>query len=230
MTHHRAVQFRELCLVFNDLDFCYLPRAEGSAPSHCADLSCTVDASRFFANGGHHIVFALDCEGGQGSYNPHCGPIYRYGKNLWSAARGFIIFGDGAVMAEGWNGTAMPALAVIANTSGAGFDPVQHPVFTLRITAGYRSGTFANSMWIEIRTGGVANGALLFAGGIEGTEWGWNWMGGSRAAIGGIAAGFVPLSATGCVEELLPRSAPQAALLMSRFKLRMHPPDVSPGQ
>ena len=228
MTHHRDVQVRELSLAFNDLDFCYLPRAAGSAPSHCADFLCTVDASRFFSNGGHHIVFALDCEGGQGGYNPHCGPILRHGKNLWSAARGFIIFGDGAVMAEGWNGTAMPALAVIANTVGAGFDPVRHPVFTLRITAGYRRGAFANSMRIEIRLGESAKGALLFAGGIDGAEWGWSWRGGSKAAMGGIAAGFVPPVATGCVEELLPRSAPHAALVMSRFKFRIHPPSTAP--
>ena len=224
MTYHRTVPSRELSLAFNDLDFCYLPRAEGLAPSHCADLLCTVDASRFFANGGHHIVFALDCEGGQGSYNPHCGPIFRYGKNLWSAARGVIVFGDGVVMAEGWNGTAMPTLAAIANTSDAGFDPVQHPVFTLRITAGYRRGAFANSMWVEIRAGGSAKSSLLFAGGIEGAEWGWNWIGGSKAAMGGIAAGFVPPAATGCVEELLPRSAPHAVLVMSRFKLRIRRP------
>lgn len=224
MTYHRTVPSRELSLAFNDLAFCYLPRAEGLAPSHCADLLCTVDASRFFANGGHHIVFALDCEGGQGSYNPHCGPIFRYGKNLWSAARGVIVFGDGVVMAEGWNGTAMPTLAAIANTSGAGFDPVQHPVFTLRITAGYRRGAFANSMWVEIRAGGSAKSSLLFAGGIEGAEWGGDWMGGSKAAMGGIAAGFVPPAATGCVEELLPRSAPHAVLVMSRFKLRIRRP------
>lgn len=221
MTHHRTVLSRELGLDSNDLDFCYLPRVDGSSPSHGVELLCTVDASKFFPNGGHHIVFALDCEGGQGRYNPHCGPIFRYGRNLWSAARGFIIFGDGAVMAEGWNGTAMPALSAIANTSGTVFNPAQHPVFTLRITAGYQCGAFANSMRVEIYFGESAEGALLFAGGIEGSEWGRNWIGYSNAAMGGIAVGFVPPSATGCVEELLPRSAPRAVLLMSRFKLRM---------
>lgn len=221
MIHHRTAHSRELRLTQNDLDFCYLPRVVNPMPSHGSELVCTVDASRFFANGGHHIVFALDCEGGQGSYNPHCGPIFRYGKNLWAAARGFIVFGDGVVMAEGWNGTALPALAAIANTSGAVFDPGHCPVFTLRIVAGYRSGALANRMGIEIRAGGSAEGALLFAGGIEGPEWGWDWTGTSKAAMGGIALGFVAPAATGCVEELLPRSAPQAALVMSRFRLRM---------
>ena len=221
MTLRRTAHRRELCLTPNDLDFCYLPRVASSVPSHGSELVCTVDASRFFANGGHHIVFALDCEGGQGSYNPHCGPIFRYGKNLWAAARGFIVFGDGVVMAEGWNGTAMPALATIANTAGAVFDPGQHPVLTLRIVAGYRRGALANRMGVEIRAGGSAEGALLFAGGIEGPEWGGDWTGGSKAAMGGIASGFVPPSATGCVEELLPRSAPHAVLVMSRFRLRM---------
>ena len=221
MTLHHTGHTRELRLTPNDLDFCYLPWVASSVPSHGSELVCTVDASRFFANGGHHIFFAVDCEGGQGSYNPHCGPILRYGKNLWATARGFIVFGDGAVMAEGWNGTAMPALAAVANTSGAVFDPAQHPVFALRIVAGYRQGALANRMRVEIRTGLSAKGALVFSGSVEGPEWGRDWAGGSRAAMGGIASGFVPPSATGCVEELLPRSAPDAALVMSRFRLRM---------
>lgn len=78
-------------------------------------------------------------------------------------------------------------------------------------------------MGIEIRAGDSAEGALLFAGGIEGPEWGWDWTGGSKAAMGGIALGFVPPAAMGCVEALLPRSAPHAALVMSRFRLRMRP-------
>lgn len=221
MTHRRSAHSRELSLISNDLDFCYVPRVASSVPTHCSELVCTVDVSRFFAHGGHHVVFAIDCEGEQGSYNPHCGPIFRYGRNLWAMARGFIVFGDGAVMAEGWNGTAMPGLSAIANTSGAVFDPQQHPVFTLRIVAGYRRGALANHMGIEIHAGGSADGALLFAGSVDGVEWGWDWGGGSRAAMGGIASGFVPPAATGCVEELLPRSAPRAVLVMSRFRLRM---------
>lgn len=97
---------------------------------------------------------------------------------------GLSLFGDGVVMAEGWNGTAMPALATITNTSGAVFDPGQQPIFTLRIAAGYRRGALANRMGVEIRAGGSAEGALLFAGGIEGPEWGGDWTGGSRAAMG----------------------------------------------
>lgn len=221
MTLRHTGHTRELRLTPNDLDFCYLPRVVSSVPSHGSELVSTVDASRFFANGGHHIFLALDCEGGQGSYNPHCGPIFRYGKNLWATARGFIVFGDGVVMAEGWNGTAMPALAAVANTSGAVFDPAQHPVFTLRIVAGYRQGVLANRMGVEIHSGCSAKRTLVFSGSVEGPEWGRDWAGGSRAAMGGIASGFVPPSATGCVEQLLPRSAPDAALVMSRFRLRM---------
>ncbi|MBT9512665.1 MAG: hypothetical protein IV104_09990 [Acidovorax sp.] len=221
MIHRHPAHCRELRLEFNDLDFCYLPRVASSVPSHGSELVCTVDSTLFFANGGHHLVFALDCEGGQGFHNPHCGPIYRYGKNLWSVARGFIVFGDGAVMAERWNGTAMPALAAISNTSGAVFDPAQHPVFTLRIVAGYRAGAWAHHMQIEIRAGEAAKGPILFAGAIVGAEWGWDWSGSSKAAIGGIASGFVPPGATGCVEQKVPRSAPNAAIRVSRFKLRM---------
>ena len=61
MTPRRTAHRRELCLTPNDLDFCYLPRVASSVPSHGSELVCTVDASRFFANGGHHIVFAR-CE------------------------------------------------------------------------------------------------------------------------------------------------------------------------
>jgi len=224
MTYRRLTHSRGLRLALNDLDFCYLPRVASSVPTHCSELVCTVDSSLFFANGGHHMVFALDCEGGQGIYNPHCGPIHRYGKNLWSAARGFIVFGDGVVMAEGWNGTAMPALAVVSNMVEDVFDPAKCPVFTLRIVAGYRAGIWANSMQIEIRAGETAQGTILFAGSIAGPDWGMDWRGSSKSAIGGIASGFVPPGSTGCVELRVPRSAPDAAIRVSRFKLRMRQP------
>jgi len=117
----------------------------------------------------------------------------------------------------------MPALVAVLNTSGAAFNPVRNAVFTLRIVAGYRAGPFANGMQIEIRNGVRSEGEILFTGSAEGPAWGWDWTGSSKAAIGAIAAGFVPPGATGCVEQLTPRSAPNAAIQMSRFKLRMRP-------
>ncbi|MBO9678431.1 MAG: hypothetical protein J7556_09340 [Acidovorax sp.] len=215
------LEVSQLSLAINDLDFWYLPPRASRLPTRHSDVVCTVDCSGFYANGADHMVFALDCEGGQGSDNPHCGPIYRHGQNLWSLARGFIIFGDGGVMAERWNGTFSPGLSSIANTSGAVFSPVVNPVFTVRIRAGYRLGALANRMTIEIRAGTSLRGARLFAGAIEGAGWGWDWTGSHRVALAGIAAGFVAPSATGCQEQRLPRSAPDAVLPFSRFQLRL---------
>jgi hypothetical protein len=211
----------QLQLTPNDLDFYYLPERASAVPTRHADVLCTVDCSRLFANGGHHMVFALDCTGGQGSYNPHCGPIFRRRDNLWSEARGFIIFADGTVMAERWNGTAMPVLATVANTADAVFDPAVHPIFTVRIQAGYRAGSLADRMRVTIHQGITVDGPVLFQGEVAGAGWGWDRSGVHKVAIAAIAAGFVPPSATDCVEEVLPRSAPNAVLPFVGFKLRL---------
>lgn len=211
----------QLQLAPNDLDFYYLPERTSLAATRHTDLLCTVDCSRLFVNGAHHMVFALDCTGGQGSYNPHCGPIFRRGENLWSEARGFIIFLDGTVMAERWNGTALPVLTTVVNTAGAVFDPALQPIFTVHIRAGYRAGTYADRMRITIHQGITVDGAVLLEGEVTGAGWGWDWSGVHKAALAAIAAGFVPPSATGCVEEILPRSAPNAVLPFAGFQLRL---------
>jgi hypothetical protein len=221
MSTSRAKKPTQIQLTPNDLDFYYLPVRTSLVASRHTDVVCTVDCSRLFVNGAHHMVFALDCTGGQGSYNPHCGPILRRGENLWSEARGFIIFSDGTVMAERWNGTAMPVLTTVANTSGAVFDPALHPIFTVHIQAGYRSGAFADRMRITIHQGITVDGSVLLDGEVAGAGWGWDWSGVHKVAIAAIAAGFVPPSATGCVEEILPRSAPDAVLPFAGFKLRL---------
>ena len=181
------------------------------------DFFCVVDTSNFFSKGGNHIVFALDCTGGQGSNNPHCGPIYRNGENLWAHARGFIIFGDGTVRAEQWNGTSNPGLLTISNTSGATFNPATTPLFNVRITAGYRSGVWANKMIITIREGAGTQNKVLFSGIAEG--WGWDWTGTHKCAIGAIGPGFVSPNSTGCSEQRIPRSAPNAVLPFNNFYL-----------
>lgn len=211
----------QLTLALNDLDFYYLLSRLSLSASRHNDLVCTVDSSRFFSEGANHMVFALDCSGGQGSYNPHCGPIVRNGQNLFSEARGFIIFSDGAVMAERWNGTGMPGLVAVSNTSSGTLDPSVHPVFTVHIQAGYRAGGFANRMHIEVRQGITVDGPLLFDGEVAGDGWGWDWNGTHRAAIGGIGTHFVSPNDTGCVEELLPRDAANAVLPFANFKLRV---------
>ena len=103
MSTSRAKKPTQIQLTPNDLDFYCLPERSSLAATRHNDLVCTVDCSRLFVNGAHHVVFALDGTGGQGSYNPHCGPIIRHGKNLWSEARVFIFFADGVVEAERWN-------------------------------------------------------------------------------------------------------------------------------
>ena len=211
----------QLSLAINDLDFVYLPiRTSTDAARHC-EVVCTVDCSWFYSQGANHMVFALDCTGGQGSYNPHCGPVLRHRQNLWAEARGFIIFADGAVMAERWNGTAMPGLVAVANTSGATLDPAQTPVFTVRIQAGYRAGPLADTLRIAIHQGISLQGPVLFQGEVTGSGWGWDWTGSHRVALAGIGPHFVTPNDTGCVEERVPRGAPDAVLPFTHFKLRI---------
>lgn len=206
-----------LSLALNDLDFYFLP-TETSASEGYNDVICALDATSYYSNGGDHIAFALDCNGAQGSNNPHCGPIYRNGGNLWANGRGFIIFGNGTVMAEQWNSTSSPGLTTISNTSGATFNPASTPTFTVRIKAGYRSGVWANTMTIEIREGSSFFGTVLFTGSIG---WGWDWTGSHTVAIAGIAGGFVSPNSTGCSEVLVPRTAPSAVVGFSNFDLRL---------
>ncbi len=207
-----------LTLEINDLDFYYLPAITSSDPTKSNILYCEVDTSNFFSKGGNHIVFALDCSGGQGSNNPHCGPIYRNGENLFAYARGFIIFGDGTVKAEHWNGTSNPGLLTIKNESGTIFNPATTPLFSVRIAAGYRSGVWANKMVITIRdVSDKGNGKIVFSGIAEG--WGWDWTGTHKCAIGAIGPGFVSPNSTGCVESRVPRSAPNAVLPFNTFYL-----------
>ena len=207
----------QLTLAANDLDFYYLRVVNSSSPSQYNDLFCVVDTSKYFSRGGDHIVFALDCTGGQGSNNPHCGPIIRNGENLWAHARGFIIFGDGTVLAEHWNGTSSPGLSPIRNTSGATFNPATTPLFNVRIIAGYRSGDWANKMTITIREGSGTRNRIVFSGVAEG--WGWDWTGTHKCAIGAIGPGFVSPNSTGCSEQLVPRRAPNAVLPFDNFYL-----------
>lgn len=210
----------QLSLAPNDLDFFYLPARTSLVATCHAELVCTVDCSQFFSKGADHMIFALDCMGEQGAYNPHCGPIIRHGKNLFAQARGFIIAADSAVVAERWNGTAMPLLQTVDNTASGTFNPTTHPIFTVHIRAGYRAGAYADRMQITIHQGLTIQGPVLFTGEVSGAAWGWDWSGTHNAAIGAIALGFVAPSETGCVEELLPRSAPDAVLPFVGFKLR----------
>lgn len=221
MSTSRLQKPTQLKLDINDLDFYFLPPRISLSASRHNELTCTVDCSWLFSEGANHMVFALDCTGGQGSYNPHCGPIYRHGQNLWSEARGFIIFADGTVMAERWNGTALPALVTVANTVTTPFNPGVHPVFTVRIQAGYRAGGWAERMRIAVYQGINADGPVLFDGEVAGSGWGWDWNGTHRVALAAIGWEFVSPNDTGCVEQRVPRGAQNAVLPFANFRLKV---------
>ncbi len=209
----------QLSLAQNDLDFYTLPSVSSSVNTAYNDVICTVDTSGFYSNGAWHIAFPVDLVGVQGSNNPHCGPIYRNGKNMWSLGRGFIIYGDGTVMAEQWNGTFSPGLSTaLPNSTGGSFSPGSTPVFTVRMRSGYRDGGLANQMTISIHAGSSIYGALVFAASVP---WGWDWTGVHTAAIAGIGYGFKKPADSGCVEELLPRAAAAAVLPFSGFEHRI---------
>ena len=197
------MNFGRLNLQSNDVDFRYLRPVEQSATPRYAELRALVDVSRFFGRGADHIVFALDCEGGQGSDNPHCGPIVRDGKNLFATARGVIVAANGAVVMEAWNGTATPELVPIANMRPGPFDPAAHRILTVRVRCHYAGG-------IEVRIRKGLGGRVLFDGAVATAARA--WPGHMRACIGGIALGFVAPKETGCTEQIAPRSAPGARL------------------
>jgi hypothetical protein len=124
-------------------------------------------------------------------------------------------------MAERWNGTAMPGLVTVANTSGATFNPALHPVFTVRIWAGYRASAFSDRMRITVRQGITDDGPLLFDGEVSGEGWGWDWSGTHRVALAAIGWEFVTPNDTGCVEQRVPRGARNSVLPFVNFKLRL---------
>lgn len=192
-----------LNLQSNDLDFCYLRTVEQAATPDYAELLAVVDVSRYFANGAHHIVLAVDTSGEAGSNNPHCGPIVRDGQNTFTHARGAILLGDGTVLAETWNGTFSPELVPIPNQVAGSFDPAAHHLLTLRLRCHYSGG-------ISLRVRKGIGGDVLFDGSVASAAW--PWPGHMRASLGGIALGFVAPKDTGCVEQIAPRSAPDARL------------------
>lgn len=198
----------QLNLKSNDLDFRYLPaKLQGCTPGF-AELRAVVDVSRYFSKGGHHIVFALDCEGGQGASNPHCSPIYRHGENLFAIARGVIVLGDGTVMFERWNGTFAPELVPISNNVPGAFDPTAHRCLTVRVRCHYAGGVS-----VRIRSG--IGGPVVFDGALPTAAWA--WPGHMHACVAAIALGFVAPKDTGCVEQIQPRSAPDAELGFAAF-------------
>lgn len=188
----------------NDLDFYYGPTINVPANAYL-DLIVSFTTTDFFSkatNPYDHVVIAVDGEGGQGSYNPHCGPIIRNGKNLFSTARGFIITRSGGVLQERWNGTDSPVVNAITNTSGKVFNPVSG-TFTARLRFGYTaSANYTNLMLITI-TSGDRYGPVVFQGSANGFNWTRPTT--SVCLVGAISMGFVPADpAHGCTEPTAP--------------------------
>lgn len=204
-----------LRLIRNDLDFYFPPKATSTAPSTYQEFVCTVNTAGFFTNGGDHLVFAVDCSGESGNGHPHWGPIVRNGRRLFEYARGFIVFGDGRVYAEHWNGTFSPGVALVANTVPGGFSPATTPMFTVRVTAGYRVGAMAEYMSVNIHRDG-ATGPIVFSAAVP---WGWDWTGTHQACFGAIGPGFISPNATGNVETGSSGAAPWAYVPFSGAKL-----------
>lgn len=205
-----------LRLVRNDLDFYRFPTVTSTVQSTYQEFVCTVNTADFYSRGGDHIAFAVDCSGAAGGGRPHNGPILRNGSNLFELARGFIIFGNGVVLSEFWNGTFSPGLSdPLPNASGGAFSPANTPIFTVRVTAGYRLGAMANRMDIAIHRGG-ASGPIIFSASVP---WGWDWSGTHVAYLAAIAKEFKSPNETNNVERVDAGFAPSATVSFSGGKV-----------
>ena len=206
----------QLNLVTNDLDFVFTPVIRHETIPDAVRYTIVFDSSQFFTNGADHLVFSLDNEPSNdplAPHKPHCGPIIRRGYDMYSYGRGAIIHPDGKVETEEWTGGA-PILYTIANSGGTGYSPVANPICTLVMTYRYATG----GMDVKIFRGIATTGSPLFSGSYATPSR--TWPGRTRGAFGAIAQGFVPPAATGCVEEVLPRSAPNAKAAFTGFHVQ----------
>jgi hypothetical protein len=207
-----------LTMARNNLDFFYLPDYTSSQQG-TLDVRVTITTTNFFnyaTNAFDHIPIAIDCAGGAGNNDPHCGPIFRNGRNLFVTARGFFITRSSGVWSELWNGTSSPVIAQLTNTSGQVFNPISG-TYTVRIRAGYQTGPYANLMTITITNGSSIYDPVVFQGsaGIGGV-----WNGVHRVCIAAIATGFVgPTPANGCVEPSGAGSAVGGTVPFSGFSV-----------
>lgn len=207
-----------LTMARNNLDFFYLPDYTSSQQG-TLDVRVTITTTNFFnyaTNAFDHIPIAIDCAGGAGNNDPHCGPVIRNGRNLFVTARGFFITRAGQVFYEVWNGTASPLFGQVTNTSGQAFNPISG-TYTVRIRAGYQTGPYANLMTITITNGTSIYDPVVFQGsaGIGGV-----WNGFHRVCLAAIATGFVgPSPSNGCVEPSGAGSAVGGTVPFSGFSV-----------
>ena len=201
----------------NDLDFWYSPTIAHTEVPTQVEYQMAVDCSEFFVNDGDHLVFSLDCEPSDDPANPHkphTGPIYRHGRDMYSTGRGAIVFDDGSVRTEEWNGTFSPVLYDITNVSGNIFDPLVDKIWTFKMTYNYGS----TGMSVTIRRGIGDMGLVLFQGTYATPAK--PWTGRTRALIGGIGPNFVSPASTGDIEDLSPKLSPNAAFFVTGWTVR----------
>ena len=188
----------------NDLEFIFSEVKTSSSPSSYMEITFTLDTTNFWnklPNPNDHLVFALDPIGDSSVFAPngtrdHCGPITRHGKNMFDTARGFFLTRSGNLVAEHWFiGAGFGTFDL-----GPAFDPLNalNKVFTVRIRAGYRTGTYGDKMEIDIFRGTSTSGTLLTGGEVQ---WGWDYIGQHRFAIGAICLNFVDPNNSGCIES-----------------------------
>lgn len=212
----------------NNLEFLYSGYKTTSASTGYMEVIMTLDTSAFFnlaTNSSDHIGVALNTAGDASVFAPdgtrdHCGPIIRHGMPLWDVGRGFIIFRDGRIWSEHWYEGAPVGTPGFGYTDfGFCFNPVIMPIFTVRIRGGYRVGTYGERMVMDVFAGSGTGGTLL--AGLE-SPWGWDYSGNHRFTLFGIATGFVPPSATGCVETSAAGSAVGATVGISNFNFNVY--------
>lgn len=208
----------------NNLEFLYSDYKYSSASTAWMELIYTMDTTNFFNvatdNDVDHIVLAaLDPRGDSSVYyggtRDHCGQILRHDQPLWDGARGFILFRSGRFASEHWYDGAGAGFG----TDSFGFNPVTNPIFTVRIRAGYRAGTYGDKMEIDIFQGTSTAGTLL-TGQTE--PWGWDYTGQHRFAIAAIASGYVPPESTGCIETNAAGSKAGATIGISNLTFNVY--------
>lgn len=217
-----------MTMVRNNLEFLYSGTKTTTANTAYVELIMTLDTTNFFnlATGADdHIVFALDTAGDSSVFaldgtRDHCGQIVRHGVPLWDVARGFIIKRNGVLAAEHWYAgkpAGTPGFGLFE--FGVAFNPLSIPVFTVRIRAGYRVGTYGEQMEIDIFNGTSTASPLLTGGAVP---WGWDWTGQHKHAFAAIAAGFQDPNITGCVESSALGSAYGATIGISNYSFNVY--------
>lgn len=212
----------------NDLEFVYSSTISSSNPAAYAELIATFDLTNFWtkATGSFdHFIIAFDTAGDSSVFatdgtRDHCGQINRHGAPLWDVARGFILYRDGSWAAEHWYAgkpAGTPGFGIV--NFGSTFNPVTNPVFTVRMRAGYRVGTYGEKMEIDYFAGTTTGGALLAGGSVP---WGWDWSGNHRLAIAGIMGGFVNPNDTGCIETSAAGPGVGAVIGVSNFNFNTY--------